>query len=62
MSGISPQQKEGSLKKEEKENKNEQGLKNKRGETPFENLHVSKGEKKRGWDLQVAGRDSIEIK
>jgi hypothetical protein len=33
------------LKKEEKEKK-EQGLKSKRGETSFEKLHVSKGEKK----------------
>jgi hypothetical protein len=40
MSGISPQQKEGSQKKE-------QGLKSKRGETTFEKLHVSKGEKKK---------------
>jgi hypothetical protein len=44
MSGISPQEKEGSSKKEEKK---EQGLKNKRGETSFEKLHVSKGEKKK---------------
>jgi hypothetical protein len=35
VSGISPQQKEGSLKKEEKEKK-EQGLKSKRGETSYE--------------------------
>jgi hypothetical protein len=41
MSGISPQQKEGSSKKKE------QGLKSKRGETSFEKLHVSKGEKKK---------------
>jgi hypothetical protein len=33
------------LKKEEKETK-EQGLTSKRGETSFEKLHVSKGEKK----------------
>jgi hypothetical protein len=45
MSGISPQQKEGSLKKKKKK-KTEQGLKSKRGETSFETLHVSKGEKK----------------
>jgi hypothetical protein len=45
MSGISPQQKEGSLKKNKKKKK-EQGLKSKRGETSFEKLHVSKGEKK----------------
>jgi hypothetical protein len=43
MSGISPQQKEGSLKKKKKE----QGLKSKRGETSFEKLQVSKGEKKK---------------
>jgi hypothetical protein len=42
MSGISPQQKKDPRKKEEKE----QGLKSKRGETSFEKLHVSKGEKK----------------
>jgi hypothetical protein len=40
MSGISPEQKEGPSKKKE------QGLKSKRGETSFEKLHVSKGEKK----------------
>jgi hypothetical protein len=35
-------------KKEEKEKrKKEQGLKSKRGETSFEKLHVSKGEKKK---------------
>jgi hypothetical protein len=45
MSGISPQQKEGSLKKKKKMKK-EQGLKSKIGETSFEKLHVSKGEKK----------------
>jgi hypothetical protein len=33
------------IKKEEKEK--EQGLKSKRGETSFEKLHVSKGEKKK---------------
>jgi hypothetical protein len=47
MSGISPQQKEGSLKKnKKKKKKKEQGLKSKRGETSFEKLQVSKGEKK----------------
>jgi hypothetical protein len=35
--------KEGSSKKRKKE----QGLKSKRGETSFEKLHVSKGEKKK---------------
>jgi hypothetical protein len=46
MSGISPQQKEGSSgKKKKKKKKREQGLKSKRGETSYENLHVSKGEK-----------------
>jgi hypothetical protein len=49
MSGISPQQKEGSLKKKKKK-KMEQGLKSKRGETSFEKLHVSKGEKKEKQD------------
>jgi hypothetical protein len=37
MSGISSQQKEGSSKK-----KGEQGLKSKRGETSYEELHVKK--------------------
>jgi hypothetical protein len=32
-------------KKEKKKKKREQGLKSKRGETSYENLHVSKGEK-----------------
>jgi hypothetical protein len=40
MSGISPLQKEDSKKKG-------QGLKSKRGETSYEKLHVSKGEKKK---------------
>jgi hypothetical protein len=38
MSGISPQQKEGSSKKK----RQEQGLKSKRGETSIKKLHVSK--------------------
>jgi hypothetical protein len=42
--------------------KKEQVLKSKRGETLFERLHVSKGEKKRRVDLHAAGRDSMEIK
>jgi hypothetical protein len=54
MSGISSQQKEGSSKK-----RREQGLKSKRGETSYEDLHV---QKKRGWNLQVVGRDSIKRK
>jgi hypothetical protein len=33
-------------KKKKKKRKKEQGLKSKRGETSFENIHVSKGEKK----------------
>jgi hypothetical protein len=41
MSGISSQQKERSSKKERRE----QGLKSKRGETSYEELHV---QKKRG--------------
>jgi hypothetical protein len=32
----------------EKKKKKEQGLKSKRGETSFEKLHASKGEKKKG--------------
>jgi hypothetical protein len=35
MSGISSQQKEGSLKKREKEKNGEQGLESKRGETTY---------------------------
>jgi hypothetical protein len=42
MSGISLQQKEGSSKKEKRK-----GLKSKRGETSYEKLHISKGEKKK---------------
>jgi hypothetical protein len=38
MSGISPQQKKDPRKKE----REEQGIKSKRGETSFEKLHVSK--------------------
>jgi hypothetical protein len=45
MSGISPQQKEGSSNKKKKKKK-EQGLKSKIVETSFEKLHVSKGENK----------------
>jgi hypothetical protein len=40
MSGISSQQKEGSSKKGR-----EQGLKSKRGETSYEELHVTKKER-----------------
>jgi hypothetical protein len=51
MSGISPQQKEGSSKKrgkkKKREKKGEQGLKRKRGETSVEMLRVSKREKKK---------------
>jgi hypothetical protein len=39
MSGISSQQKDGSSKK-----RREQGLKSKRGETSYEELHVTKKE------------------
>jgi hypothetical protein len=46
MSRISPQQKEGSLKKTKKKKEKEQGLKSKRGETSFEKFHISKGGKK----------------
>jgi hypothetical protein len=34
-------------KRKKKKKKREQGLKSKRGETSYENLHVSKGEKKK---------------
>jgi hypothetical protein len=34
-------------KRERKKKKKEQGLKSKRGETSYEKLHVSKGEKKK---------------
>jgi hypothetical protein len=34
-------------RKSKKKKKKEQGLKSKRGETSFEKLHVSKGEKKK---------------
>jgi hypothetical protein len=56
MSGISPKQEKDPQKKE----REEQGLKSKRGETLFEKLHVSK--KKRRWYLQAARRDSIKRK
>jgi hypothetical protein len=36
-----------SKKKNPQKKKKEQGLKSKRGETTFEKLHVSKGEKKK---------------
>jgi hypothetical protein len=55
MSEISFQQKEGSSKKMRRE----QGLKSKRGEISYEELHV---QKKRGYNLQPAGRDSIKRK
>jgi hypothetical protein len=47
MSEIFRQQKKDPQKKEKKKKKKEQGLKSKRGETLFEKLHVSKGEKKK---------------
>jgi hypothetical protein len=47
-------------KKDPQKKKKEQGLKSKRGETSFENLHLSKGEKKQR--TQAAERDSIERK
>jgi hypothetical protein len=43
----------------ENKQKGEQGLKSKRGETSYEELHVTK---KRGWNLQAVGRDSIKRK
>jgi hypothetical protein len=43
MSGISPQQKEGYLKKRRKRKRSK---KSKRGEPSFEKLHISKGAKK----------------
>jgi hypothetical protein len=42
-----------------KKKRREQGLKSKRGETSYEELHVQK--KKRG-NLKAAGRDSIKRK
>jgi hypothetical protein len=47
---LSPAKEGSSKKKREKEKRNrkkEQGLKSKRGETSYEKLHVSKGEKKK---------------
>jgi hypothetical protein len=41
--------------------KKDQGLKSKRGETSFDSM-FQKEKRKRRWDLQAAGRDSIEIK
>ena len=41
-----PSKKKDPQKKKKKKKKKEQGLKSKRGETSFEKLHVSKGEKK----------------
>jgi hypothetical protein len=55
MSGISSQQKE----RPSKNKRRVQGLKNKRGETSDEELHV---QKKRGWNLQATRRDSIKRK
>jgi hypothetical protein len=43
-----------------KKREKEQGLKRKRGKTPFEKHHVSKKKEKRGCDPQAVGRDSIE--
>jgi hypothetical protein len=72
VSPISPQQKTDPQKKrkkergknEEKKKKREQGLKSKRGETSYEEAPCFKRKKrkKRGWNLQAAGRDSIERK
>jgi hypothetical protein len=42
-----PSKKKDPQKKKKKKNKKEQGLKSKRGETSYEKLHVSKGEKKK---------------
>jgi hypothetical protein len=42
-----PSKKKDPKKRKRKKKKKEQGLKSKRGETSFENLHVLKGEKKR---------------
>jgi hypothetical protein len=48
MSGISPQQKKDPQKRNKRERKKKvQRLKSKRDETSYEQLHVSKGEKKR---------------
>jgi hypothetical protein len=42
-----PSKKKDPQKKKKKKNKKEQGLKSKRGETSYEKLRVSKGEKKK---------------
>jgi hypothetical protein len=58
MSGISPQQKQGSSKKtgrKRKEKKGEQGMKRKRGETSVEELHVSKREEKENEIYRMLG-------
>jgi hypothetical protein len=58
MSGISPQQKQGSSKKtgrKRKEKKGEQGMKRKRGETSVEELHVSKREEKENEIYKMLG-------
>jgi hypothetical protein len=50
-------------KKERKRNKRSKDWKAKEVKPHMKKLHVSKGEnKKRGWNLQAAGRDSIERK
>jgi hypothetical protein len=58
--------KEGSSKKRERKKgkekeKRSKDLKAKEVKPHMKKLHVSKGEK-RGWNLQAAGRDSIERK
>jgi hypothetical protein len=71
MSRISHQQKKdpekkrkkGRDKKEEKKKKRSKDWKAKEVKPHMKKLHVSKGEKKkRGWNLQAAGRDSIKRK
>jgi hypothetical protein len=60
MSGISPQQKKDSRERERE--REDQGLKRKRGEISVEKVHVLRKKRERGWNLQVAGRDSIKRK
>jgi hypothetical protein len=61
MSGISSQQKEGSTKKRRKRKKWARIEKQKSGKTSYEEAPCFK-RKKRGWNLQATGRDSIKRK
>jgi hypothetical protein len=63
MSGISPQQKEGSsIKEEEEEKKRSKDWKAKEVKPHLKSSMFQKEKRKRGWQLQAARRDSIEIK